>query len=63
MTVGVGEPLKVTFEVKVEPTYGFPVGCPGFTSVGGLDKTGVPEVDAVEATDSPFLLVALTVNV
>jgi hypothetical protein len=53
----------VTFEVKVEPTYGLPVGCPGLDSVGALDKTGVPAADGFDAAESPFLFVALTVNV
>jgi hypothetical protein len=53
----------VTFEVKVDPTYGLPVGCPGLAKVGALDKTGVPAGDAVEASESPFLFVAFTVKV
>ena len=63
MIVGVGEPLKVTFEVSVEPTYGLPVGCPGFANVGALEATGVEAADVAEATESPFMLDALTVNV
>ena len=53
----------MTAEVKVEPTYGLPVGCAPLATVGGLDKTGVTADDAVEAIESPFLFVAFTVNV
>ena len=40
-----------------------PVGCPGVTNTGMLEATGVDEADALEATESPLMLVALTVNV
>ena len=61
--MGVGDPLNVTPDVSVDPTYGFPLGCASFATVGLLDNTGVPAGDAVDAGDSPFMLRAFTVNV
>jgi hypothetical protein len=63
VSVGSGAPLKVTTDVSTDPTYGFPVGCTPLDKVGAIVSAGVTGFDATEATDSPFLLVALTVNV
>ena len=49
--------------MSTEPTYGFPVGFTPLDKVGAIVSAGVTGFDATEATDSPFLLVALTVNV
>jgi hypothetical protein len=40
-----------------------PVGCKALTRVGALVKAGVTDAEAVEATESPFMLVAITVKV
>jgi hypothetical protein len=55
--------LNVITEVSTDPTYGFAVGCTPLDKVGAKVSAGVTGFDAVEATDSPFLLVAVTVNV
>ena len=49
--------------MSTEPTYGFPVGCTPLDKVGASVSAGVTELEATEATEGPFLLVALTVNV
>jgi hypothetical protein len=43
--------------------YGTPIGFASVLTNGGTIAAGVTDVDAIEATDSPFILSAFTVNV
>jgi hypothetical protein len=61
--VGIGAPLKVSAAVSVEPVNGIPIGFASVLTNGGTIAAGVTDVEAIEATDSPFMLSAFTVNV
>jgi hypothetical protein len=43
--------------------YGTPIGFASVLTNGGTIAAGVTDVEAIEATDSPFIFNALTVNV
>jgi hypothetical protein len=42
---------------------GIPIGFASLLTNGGTIAAGVTDVEAIEATDSPFILSAFTVNV
>jgi hypothetical protein len=42
---------------------GIPTGFASVFTNGGTIAAGVTDVEAIEATDSPFMLIAFTVNV
>ena len=58
-----GEPLKVIAAAKVDPAYGIPVGRASVTMVGAISAAGVTADEGIDASESPFKFVALTVNV
>jgi hypothetical protein len=63
VTAGVGAPLNVIVAVKVDPAYGIPVGCASVSKAGTIIAAGVTADEEIDASESPFIFVAFTVNV